>query len=97
MKDHDIKRAMSGAAHDVRATSAQVQAILDQTADTVAASVAKAGDRAYAGGLRLGAAIEPFVRERPVTALAISAALGLVVGLLMSTRGLKVIYVRPNH
>ena len=54
-------------------------------------------DRAYAGARKVGETVEPFVQDRPYAALAISAALGLVVGLLMTARGPKVVYVRPPH
>jgi ElaB/YqjD/DUF883 family membrane-anchored ribosome-binding protein len=54
-------------------------------------------DRAYIRARKAGETVEPFVRERPYAALAISAALGLVIGLLTSSRGPKVVYVRPPN
>jgi len=42
----------------------------------------------------VGRSVEPFLQDRPYAALAISAALGLVVGLLMTHRSGKVIRVR---
>ena len=40
--------------------------------------------------------IDPFVDERPYAALAIAAAGGLLLGLLLAGRGPKVVYVRPR-
>jgi len=40
--------------------------------------------------------IAPAIKERPYTALAISAVVGLVAGLLMTPRGAKTVYVKQR-
>jgi len=70
----------------------------DQASETVAKlsdGAVEAYDRAYASARKVSETIDPFVQERPYAALGIAAALGMFVGLLLTARGPKVVYVRP--
>ena len=78
--------------------SAGVAKAGDQASETVAKlsdGAVDAYDRVYANARQISDTIDPFVQERPYAALAIAAALGVFVGLLLTARGPKVVYVRP--
>jgi ElaB/YqjD/DUF883 family membrane-anchored ribosome-binding protein len=71
--------------------------------ESVTAAVATATDQAkdlYAHAAQryddAAAQIDPFVRERPYTAIGIAAAAGLLVGLLWAGRGSKVVYLKTR-
>jgi ElaB/YqjD/DUF883 family membrane-anchored ribosome-binding protein len=74
----------------------KVSALADQASE-LAAKAGEHAQRAYSqvAGRAQDAAdiIDPFVQERPYAALAITAGIGLVVGLLMAGRGPRIIYV----
>ena len=42
------------------------------------------------------AQLDPFVRERPYTAISIAAATGLLAGLVRARGGSKVVYLKPR-
>jgi ElaB/YqjD/DUF883 family membrane-anchored ribosome-binding protein len=78
--------------------SAGVSKAGDQASDTVAKlsdGAVDAYDRVYTSARQISDVVDPFVQERPYAALGIAAALGVFVGLLLTARGPKVVYVRP--
>jgi ElaB/YqjD/DUF883 family membrane-anchored ribosome-binding protein len=53
--------------------------------------------RASAKAQETAETVRPYVEQKPFQALGIAAGAGLVLGLLLRSRGPKVIYLRPNH
>jgi ElaB/YqjD/DUF883 family membrane-anchored ribosome-binding protein len=87
-----------------RKAAAKLQTRIDGLADRVADSVAKVGeqtrtayDRTSVQARKVADKVDPFVHEKPYAALALTLGAGLLIGLLLSSRGPKVIYVRPPH
>lgn len=62
--------------------------------DKVTHSVTDVLERVDVGVRKAIQSIAPVIKERPYTALAISAVVGLVAGLLMTNRGAKTVYLR---
>ena len=74
--------------------------VLGRAADQARAAAATAVDT-YADIRRraqaMGETVDPFVRESPYAAIAVSALVGVVIGLLLFGGGAKVIYVKPGR
>ena len=82
-------------------TSNKVQTLIGKAADQASASVGKLSDqaknvygRAAQTTQKAKDVVDPFVQERPYVALGLAAGAGLLLGLLLSGRGSRVIYVR---
>ena len=93
-------RQIEGKAEDVFGTA---QAAFGQVADQAKVAVAKVSDQAKDVYERatdrvqsVRETVDPFVQEKPYSALGIAAAVGLLVGLLFAGRGPKVVYIRPH-
>jgi ElaB/YqjD/DUF883 family membrane-anchored ribosome-binding protein len=87
-----------------RKAAAKLQTKIDGLADRVVGSVAKVGeqtrtvyDRTSVQARKVAERVEPFVHERPYAALGATLAVGLVIGLLLNSRGPKIIYVKTPH
>jgi len=87
-----------------RKAAAKVQKQIDGIADRVAGGVAKVGeqtrtyyDRTSVQARKVAERVDPFVHEKPYAALGVTLAAGLLIGLLLNSRGPKVIYVKPPH
>jgi ElaB/YqjD/DUF883 family membrane-anchored ribosome-binding protein len=108
----DLNDAVSTEARDnVRQFQASAQNLRDavndaigKAADSVAAAAVRIGDQAKdAYGTTTDRVqhaadiVDPLVKERPYAAVAIAGVAGIVLGLLMSSRGPKVIYVKPRE
>jgi ElaB/YqjD/DUF883 family membrane-anchored ribosome-binding protein len=85
-----------------RKAAAKLQTRIDGLADRVADSVAKVGeqtrtvyDRTSVQAKKVAEKVDPFVHEKPYAALGVTLAAGLLIGLLLNSRGPKVIYVKP--
>ena len=90
-------------------TSAQnlrdaVNDAIGKAADSVATAAVRIGDQAkdaYGNATErvqyAADTVDPLVKEKPYAAVAIAAVAGIVLGLLMSSRGPKVIYVKPRE
>ena len=90
-------------------TSAQnlrdaVNDAIGKAADSVAAAAVKIGDQAkdaYGTATdrvqHAADTVDPLVKEKPYAAVAIAGVAGIILGLLMSSRGPKVIYVKPRQ
>jgi ElaB/YqjD/DUF883 family membrane-anchored ribosome-binding protein len=75
---------------------------LDGFADQVADRVSKVGeqtravyDRTSRQAREVAQRVEPIVHERPYSSLGVALATGVILGLLLNSRGPKVIYVKP--
>jgi ElaB/YqjD/DUF883 family membrane-anchored ribosome-binding protein len=84
-----------------RKLAGKAQARLDGFADQVAGRVGKVGeqtrafyDRTSQQARQVAQRVEPFVHERPYASLGLTLAAGVVIGLLLNSRGPKVIYVK---
>jgi len=86
-----------------RRAAGKVQARIDKIADKISEGVARAGDttrgaveRTAIGAQRVAGRVDPFVSERPYSAVGIALGAGVVLGLLLAGRGPKIIYVNPR-
>jgi ElaB/YqjD/DUF883 family membrane-anchored ribosome-binding protein len=88
------KRSSAGdqAAH---ALSDAVSYVSD-AADRLIGQVRGAYDQACGRAKQMAADVDPVIKEKPYTALVAAAGVGLVLGLLMASRGPKVIYIKPR-
>jgi ElaB/YqjD/DUF883 family membrane-anchored ribosome-binding protein len=108
----DLNDAVHSEARDnVRQFQASAQNLRDavndaigKAADSVAAAAVRIGDQAKdAYGTTTDRVqhaadiVDPLVKEKPYAAVAIAAVAGIVLGLLMTSRGPKVIYVKPRE
>ena len=108
----DLNDAVHTEARDnVRQFQASAQNLRDavneaigKAADSVAAAAVRIGDQAKdAYGTTTDRVqhaadiVDPLVKERPYAAVAVAGIAGIVLGLLMSSRGPKVIYVKPRQ
>jgi len=108
----DLDDAVKTEARDnIRQFQASAQNLRDavndaigKAADSVAAAAVKIGDQAKdvygtaTDRVQLAAdTVDPLVKEKPYAAVAIAAVAGIVLGLLMSSRGPKIIYVKPRQ
>jgi ElaB/YqjD/DUF883 family membrane-anchored ribosome-binding protein len=98
-REGDANQVKGGA----RRAAAKVQAGIDKVADRISEGVARAGDttrgavkRTAIGARRMASRVDPFVSERPYSAVGIALGAGVVLGLLLARRGPKVIYVKPR-
>ena len=87
-----------------RKAAAKVQKQIDGLADQVVGGVAKVGeqtravyDRTSVQARKVAEKVDPFVHERPYQALGLTLAAGIVLGLLLNSRGPKIVYVKPPH
>jgi ElaB/YqjD/DUF883 family membrane-anchored ribosome-binding protein len=94
-------RQFEGKAQDLMGSA---QDTVGQVADQAKAAVSKVTDQAkdvYARASdtaqSVRSQVEPFVEDRPYAALGVAAAVGLLVGLLLASRGPKIVYVRPHN
>jgi ElaB/YqjD/DUF883 family membrane-anchored ribosome-binding protein len=103
---HDPGLEARGAANQLkggaRKAADKVQQKIDGLADRVADGVAKVGeqtrsvyDRTSVKARKVAERVEPFVHEKPYSALGLTLAAGVVIGLLLNSRGPRVIYVKP--
>ncbi len=84
--------AVGSAQQAVGKVADQARDAASRVADQAKDAYGRASDQAQA----VRDAVDPFVKEQPYAALAIAAAGGLLVGLLLAGRGPKVVYVRPR-
>lgn len=85
--------------HSAETASAAVARLSDRvacTAGSITDQAKIAYDKASTRARQTADVVEPFVQERPYTALGIAAIGGLVMGILLAGRGPKIIYVRPR-
>jgi ElaB/YqjD/DUF883 family membrane-anchored ribosome-binding protein len=54
-------------------------------------------DRASGGARTVVETVDPMVKEQPYVAIAVAAAAGLLIGLLMAARAPKVIYLKARN
>lgn len=87
-----------------RKAAAKVQKQIDGIADRVVEGVAKVGeqtrtyyDRTSVQARKVAERVDPFVHEKPYAALGVTLAAGVLLGLLLNSRGPKIIYVKPPH
>jgi ElaB/YqjD/DUF883 family membrane-anchored ribosome-binding protein len=80
----------------------KAQTKLDDFAGQVADRVSKVGeqtravyDRTSKQAREVAQRVEPLVHERPYSSLGVALAAGVLIGLLLNSRGPKVIYVKP--
>ena len=80
----------------------KAQTKLDGFAEQVADRVTKVGeqtravyDRTSRQAREVAQRVEPIVHERPYSSLGVALATGVILGLLLNSRGPKVIYVKP--
>jgi uncharacterized protein YjbJ (UPF0337 family) len=85
-----------------REVAGKVQATIDKVADQVSGTVAKAGEKTR-GAYELTAQrvqkvaqqVRPVATERPYAVAGLALAVGVVIGMLLNSRGPKIIYVKP--
>ena len=100
----DARGAANPRKGGARKAAAKLQTQIDGLADRVVGGVAKVGeqtrsvyDRTSVQARKVAERVEPFVHERPYAALGATLAVGLVIGLLLNSRGPKIIYVKTPH
>lgn len=86
-----------------QAASAKAHGKIDDAANFVSDTATKASAQAKdiygqvsERARNVAERVDPYVKHRPYAAMGVVAAVGLVAGLLMSSRGPKVIYVKPR-
>jgi ElaB/YqjD/DUF883 family membrane-anchored ribosome-binding protein len=80
----------------------KAQSTLDGFAGQVADRVTKVGEQTRAvydktsrQAREVAQRVEPMVHERPYSSLGVALATGVILGLLLNSRGPKIIYVKP--
>lgn len=71
--------------------SKQLSAAAEAARERVQATYGEAKDRLSSAKAK----VDPFVQEQPYAALGVAVTVGLLAGLLLASRGPKVIYIRP--
>jgi len=87
-----IVRQVSGHAQEAVGS---VQEVLGKVADQARAAASTASE-AYGRASDAARDLSQRVEEQPFVSLALAAAVGLLVGLLIAGRGPKIVYVRPR-
>ena len=80
----------------------KVQARIDKVADQLSGTVAKAGERTRSAYeltaqqvQKVAKQVRPVATERPYAVAGLALAVGVVIGMLLNSRGPKIIYVKP--
>jgi len=101
-RDMEARGAAKQLKGGARKVAAKLQTGIDGLADRMVDGVAKVGeqtrtvyDRTSVQARKVAEKVDPFVHERPYAALGVTLAAGLLIGLLLNSRGPKVIYVKP--
>ena len=77
----------------IQEAAGSVQETLGQAAHKARAAASKAG-QAYGRVADVVGEVDPFVRDRPYLTMALAVAAGLLIGLLISGRAPKVVYLK---
>jgi ElaB/YqjD/DUF883 family membrane-anchored ribosome-binding protein len=88
----------------IQAAADKVEDVISEAADEATMTISKftdqakdVYDRTSLAARKVAETVDPFVLRRPYAALGIVAALGVVIGLLMSRRSPEVIYVKRDQ
>ena len=81
----------------------KIQDRIDKVANQVSGTVAKAGEKTR-GAYELTAQrvqkvaeqVRPVATERPYAVAGVALAAGVVIGMLLNSRGPKIIYIKPR-
>ncbi len=87
-----IQEAIGGAEESLARLADQAIAAMNRIADQARDAYEGMTQRAR----RVNDTVEPFVGEKPYTALAIAAAAGVVIGMLVAGGRPRTIYVKPR-
>ena len=88
----EVRKAVGSAQEAIAPVADQARALAGRVGEQAKDVYGQAQDRAQAVADR----VDPFVKEQPYAALGIAAAAGLLMGLLLASRGPKVVYVKPR-
>ena len=99
--------AASGAARQTtgqaRAMAGKIQDTIDKVAGQLSGTVAKAGEKTRSAyeltaerAQRVAERVRPVATERPYAVAGAALVAGMVIGMLLNSRGPKVIYVKPR-
>ncbi len=93
---HQVEGRLQDAVGAVHEAIDKVAGRAKAAASQVNSQASDAYDRVSRRAQDVAAKVDPFVEQQPYAALGVAAAAGLLAGLLLASRGPKVIYVKSR-